>query len=290
MSFLDDFRREPDPEPDARERLMLLRERTIASAASAPQPTAVREPLLTRLAGSLQSHARLVGFTCLALVIVGVGLGARRLWPRVRGAASNLASPAPATPAGDPATETPPSAATTPTDAAPHALAADIQLPARARRRVRAPASTSDGPEALTGVSIGSDTAPDPGIAQPGDALERTTKVARETNSSNASSSAARATYTTGDAGVIPPEATDSESLIKFRPAPPGLRTNAMVISLIVDEQGRVESVKAVVAPRNIGESLILMSALSAAKTWRFHPATKDGQPVRFEQILTLTD
>jgi TonB family protein len=59
--------------------------------------------------------------------------------------------------------------------------------------------------------------------------------------------------------------------------------TNTM--ELLVDEFGRVEQVQLVSPPVRLGD----MTLLSAAKTWRFHPALKDGQPVRYRLSVSWT-
>ena len=44
----------------------------------------------------------------------------------------------------------------------------------------------------------------------------------------------------------------------------------------VVSATGHVETVKLIYPPNTLHESMIL----SAIKTWRFQPATKDGHPV----------
>jgi hypothetical protein len=58
----------------------------------------------------------------------------------------------------------------------------------------------------------------------------------------------------------------------------------AAIIEVVVNERGQVLSAKAVVAPQSISEAAMMMGSLSAAKTWRFQPALKDGQPVKYRQ------
>jgi hypothetical protein len=53
-------------------------------------------------------------------------------------------------------------------------------------------------------------------------------------------------------------------------------------IELIVSETGTVESVKLMGTPRTVHDFMIL----SAVKAWQFHPALKDGRPVRFRKIV----
>jgi hypothetical protein len=60
------------------------------------------------------------------------------------------------------------------------------------------------------------------------------------------------------------------------------------VIDLVITRSGKVESVKLRRAPTTISDSMLLAMSLSAAKTWRFDPATKDGQPVRYRKSIWL--
>ena len=55
-------------------------------------------------------------------------------------------------------------------------------------------------------------------------------------------------------------------------------------IDLIVSPAGTVESVKLVGTPHNVHHSMLL----SAAKTWQFQPALKDGVPVRYRKTVWI--
>lgn len=57
-------------------------------------------------------------------------------------------------------------------------------------------------------------------------------------------------------------------------PDAPGANT----MELLVDERGTVQEVKL----KSRAERLTDMSLLSAAKTWKFSPALKDGRPVKY--------
>lgn len=57
------------------------------------------------------------------------------------------------------------------------------------------------------------------------------------------------------------------------------------VFDLLIDQSGRVEQVK-LVSPENRFNDRILVSA---AKAWQFQPATRDGQPVRYQLRLRIT-
>jgi outer membrane biosynthesis protein TonB len=57
---------------------------------------------------------------------------------------------------------------------------------------------------------------------------------------------------------------------------------------VVVTDDGNVESVRASNAPQSIGETLQMTGILSAAKSWRFRPAEKDGQSVRYRLQIWL--
>ena len=65
----------------------------------------------------------------------------------------------------------------------------------------------------------------------------------------------------------------------------PGLAT----IEVIVGGDGLVESARAGKPPASVGETLELMNWLHAAKSWRFGPAVKNGQPVKYLLIVPLS-
>ena len=67
---------------------------------------------------------------------------------------------------------------------------------------------------------------------------------------------------------------------------PPGLPADQIgSIEVLVDEQGDVEQVK-LLSPANRYHERMLMSA---AKTWKFRPAFKDGLPVRYRTRIRVT-
>jgi outer membrane biosynthesis protein TonB len=57
------------------------------------------------------------------------------------------------------------------------------------------------------------------------------------------------------------------------------------MVELTITEDGSVERVRMLTAPRNIHEFMIL----SAAKAWRFSPARIGDRPVRFRHTIVLT-
>jgi outer membrane biosynthesis protein TonB len=72
----------------------------------------------------------------------------------------------------------------------------------------------------------------------------------------------------------------------RLPPEPPGLAAAARtVLELTITTDGLVERVRMLNTPRNIHEFMLL----SAAKAWRFEPATIAGRPVRFRHTMVLT-
>ena len=89
--------------------------------------------------------------------------------------------------------------------------------------------------------------------------------------------------YTRADATVDPP--------VLVRPVlpkepPPGVPLDQIgTMEVVVDEQGDVEQVR-LVSPANRFHERMLVSA---AKTWKFRPAFKDGRAVRYRTWVRLT-
>jgi hypothetical protein len=83
--------------------------------------------------------------------------------------------------------------------------------------------------------------------------------------------------YSIGAADVQPP-VLFSPKLPPVAPAKanePGTNTMELVIS----ETGQVEKVRLVSRPARMPDMMLL----SSAKTWQFHPATKEGRPVKYQ-------
>ena len=90
--------------------------------------------------------------------------------------------------------------------------------------------------------------------------------------------------YSRVDTEVAPP------SLVRSRlpEGPPlGIPAEGLPeVELVVSSTGEVESVKLVSPQAGVGPSMML----SAIKAWRFHPATRDGEPVRYRLRMRLTN
>jgi TonB-like protein len=95
--------------------------------------------------------------------------------------------------------------------------------------------------------------------------------------------------YTAKDPDVVPPMPILPRLLAGLRPSTPGIRPDALTVAVIVAPDGSVDSVRGLVAPQSMGETVLLTEALSVVKSWRFNPATKDGRAVKYEQVVPLT-
>jgi hypothetical protein len=89
--------------------------------------------------------------------------------------------------------------------------------------------------------------------------------------------------YSTGDEGVTEPVAL-RQYLPDPAPGTPPSRLGALM--LVVDSEGVVESVR-LQSPSNRYHDRFWVSV---AKTWRFKPALKDGQPVKFLKRIAITE
>ncbi len=89
--------------------------------------------------------------------------------------------------------------------------------------------------------------------------------------------------YSAADGDVLPPVAL--RSTLPTSP-PPGVRQEELSrVEIVVTEAGDVESIKLISGLRRSIDGMLL----SALKTWKFQPATKDGRPVPYRQVVWLT-
>jgi hypothetical protein len=145
--------------------------------------------------------------------------------------------------------------------------------------------------------------------ARPLDRVDRTAAAASESGSSlNESSTANHTTrsdslgeissremsipaiYGKDDTDVLPPTPLLPRLLAGLTPSSPRVRLEALTIAVIVNEDGAVDSVRGLVAPENLSEAVLLTQALSMVKSWRFSPAMRDGEPVKYRQIVPIKD
>lgn len=92
--------------------------------------------------------------------------------------------------------------------------------------------------------------------------------------------------YGRQDADVAAPVPIYPQSIT---PAPDGLRRPGyLALEVLVNENGMVDTAKARDLPRTIGESVLMTMALSSVKSWRFHPAVKNGSAVSYREIVAV--
>jgi hypothetical protein len=90
--------------------------------------------------------------------------------------------------------------------------------------------------------------------------------------------------YSVSDVQVVPPSLVGSR--LPSDP-PPGVRADALPeVEVVVSATGEVESVKLLSPQAGVGPAMML----SAIKTWRFLPASRDGEPVRYRLRMRLTN
>jgi hypothetical protein len=92
-------------------------------------------------------------------------------------------------------------------------------------------------------------------------------------------------TYSADDAEVVAPVPVYPQSLVLV---PDSNRSGVASIEVTINERGTVDAVKLQNDPRTIGEYLQTTSNLSAVKSWRFRPASKDGRAVRYRAVVML--
>jgi TonB family protein len=116
--------------------------------------------------------------------------------------------------------------------------------------------------------------------------LEKTTAPDEPAPREPALSPAASAVSKTGDAGVVSP-------IVIFQnvPQPPPalfdlikLLHRTGTIDIVIDERGAVEDVTVKQSVNAAYDALLV----AAARTWRYHPARKDGVPIRFVKTVSI--
>jgi TonB family protein len=88
--------------------------------------------------------------------------------------------------------------------------------------------------------------------------------------------------YTVEDRTVVPPSVI-SQTLPSFRGVTPVERVGR--IEVLIDENGMVETAVMTTSVSTLYDK----SALAAARTWRYTPATVNGTPVKFRKVVQIT-
>ena len=89
--------------------------------------------------------------------------------------------------------------------------------------------------------------------------------------------------YSRSDASVTPPRQV--YPALRAHPSPGTRREDLSVLDMVVAADGQVEHVRLRTTPHDVHEFMLV----SAAKAWRFEPATVDGRPVRFLLSVAIT-
>jgi hypothetical protein len=92
--------------------------------------------------------------------------------------------------------------------------------------------------------------------------------------------------YSAEDTDVTPPTAIDRVSLNE--PLARNGQQDAAAITIVVGEDGRVESATLARRPATFKDTVAATMNLSAVKTWRFHPAQQAGRPVKYRTTVWL--
>jgi hypothetical protein len=182
----------------------------------------------------------------------------------------------PAKAALPPAATTRPTAAATAARAVPRAqprrdnVGAATAAPARrASTQVSAPVNNAAPLPAAAAVTAAPDRAQPPATL-PSTSIPRFTENNRE----------AGTIYSHENPDVRPPQAIEVDLP---RPAVVGWATIKNAMEVVVGEDGSVERVKWLGPPQRMPDVMLL----SRAKLWKFAPAVKDGDPVRYRLVLT---
>jgi hypothetical protein len=93
-----------------------------------------------------------------------------------------------------------------------------------------------------------------------------------------------RDVYTSEDKDVVPPVALRQE-LPRVQPSVTAQARDRGLLELVIDEQGRVSALTLRSPIHPLYDGLLLASA----RDWRYQPATRNGQPVKFRKMIQIT-
>ena len=93
-------------------------------------------------------------------------------------------------------------------------------------------------------------------------------------------------TYDGTSIDVIPPKL---RTPLANAPLRAETRRDATAIEVIVNDDGTVESVKSTTRPGTLAEAIKVINGLSISSTWKFSPAMKNGQPVKYRLLVPLS-
>jgi hypothetical protein len=93
--------------------------------------------------------------------------------------------------------------------------------------------------------------------------------------------------YSADDTEVAPPVPVRVPGIVTDRS---NKDQNVSLIDILVSETGDVETVLGRPRPATLGATLQSTTALSVVKTWRFRPALKNGQPVKYRTTVPFIE
>jgi hypothetical protein len=93
--------------------------------------------------------------------------------------------------------------------------------------------------------------------------------------------------YSNADRDVTPPVAIGRQ--LPDLP-PTGVPQSGIALVIVVDQTGRVESATLATRPATLEDAMQATMNLSAAKSWRFRPALRAGQPVKYLRSVWLAN
>jgi hypothetical protein len=276
--------------PNSESILSALHARAIAAPSARRQEIEIAEPVVERAprASSPEPLARkrrrlvvpaAAAILLLAVTGVFVRAGSRngRLASVVEGLTSAVAAPVEATATGtlESPADTRKDKGTKGAGAAQNTAAGSA--PARGPRRSGVPVVSASA------ITLPLAFGPAPRIALPQPVLEDVLPAHAFYDVEATSVESIDRIYSTSDASVTPPRQVYPALPAHRRP---GTRPDDLtVLDLVVAADGQVEQVRMRTSPRDVHEFMLV----SAAKAWRFEPATVDGRPVRFRHSVAIT-
>jgi hypothetical protein len=136
-------------------------------------------------------------------------------------------------------------------------------------------------------IAIGADAAGGEG-STPARSIQQRGPQPQTTAPSRSASTAVAAdgrTFGAGDRNVTPPVPLNTP---EFTPIRLGLDPDLVQLEVVVNERGFVESAKVTKDPQTLADTMLYSMALQSVRSWRFVPATLDGRPVRYRNVLAF--
>jgi hypothetical protein len=174
-----------------------------------------------------------------------------------------------------------------PKPAEPRRLTALAEKPDVAPRQVEAPPPIVVAPPRVQAPRPEGSVVPVVPIPRPGSAPREARLPPPELRFETFEDVRDAAVYSASDKDVEAPVVLYPQQLGRV---PIGLRRDEMTfVEVLLNEEGKVLQVKALESPATLDESMVITMSLSAAKSWRFQPARKDGRAVKYRHVLPVS-